>query len=180
MLTATYSLVAIAIEQANVSSFLALTRQAIVTLWSNLHEAEAARIEAALAGLKRFDHYCHQRKVERHVIPAVRGASGEIDRLVGHLDSLSDVGFQLLDNASGQLRLTLERRTTRVRDLCQAMDAYCDCLQQRLRMEEEQLFPIVRCRFSMDDWFALAAKFLGDERDHGSRLRWRDCLERPL
>lgn len=167
MLTATYSLVAMATEQKNATDFLAGIRQAIAGLCSSLPEIDRtrdlSRVEAALNGIARFDRYCHERKVEKYVIPTVRGASREIDRVVGDLESLSGAGVNLLRLASDQMRALFERRGARVLDLCRAMDAYCDCVQQRLRREDEELLPLLGRMLSVDDWFALAAKFLGDE-----------------
>lgn len=165
MLTATYSMVAMATEQARACTILNNTRAAITAMWANAQEGDLARIETALLHLTRFEHYCHQRKVEKFVIPAMRGASHEIDAIVGDLDSLSNVGMHCLNRAAEQWRTIVDRRAQRMAELCGAMELYCDCLQQRLRKEEEELLPLVRRMLSMDDWFALAAQFLGDERN---------------
>ena len=164
MLTATYSLVAMAAEQSMAHDFLARTRQAVAALWSNLHTIELERVHTALLGLRRFDHYCHQRKVERFVIPAVRGSCREIDAIVSDLDCLSGAGMQLLGTAAAELGWTLEQRASHLAQLCRVMESYCECLEKRLRREEEELLPIVRRMFSVDDWFSLAAQFLGDEK----------------
>ena len=165
MLTATYSMVAMATEQTRACNILNSTRAAIDTMWDNVQEDDLARLETALQRLTRFEQYCHQRKVEKFVIPAVRGASREIDVIVGDLDSLSDVGMHFLNRAAEQWRMMFDRRAQRMAALCGAMESYCDCLQQRLRKEEEELLPLVRRILSMEDWFALAAQFLGDERN---------------
>ncbi|MBC7514054.1 MAG: hypothetical protein H7234_06420 [Herminiimonas sp.] len=164
MLTATYSLVAMAAEQSTTYDFLARTRQAVTVLWTNIHTIELERAHLALLGLRRFDHYCRQRKVERFVIPAVRGSCREIDAIVSDLDCLSGVGMQLLGTAAAKLGWTLEQRASHLTELCRTMESYCECLEQRLRREEEELLPIVRRMFSVDDWFSLAAQFLGDEK----------------
>ncbi len=164
MLTVTYSLVAMAAEQTTAYNLLARTRQAVAALWANIHEIELERAHTALLGLRRFDHYCRQRKVERFVIPAVRGSCREIDAIVSDLDCLSGAGMQLLGTAAAELGWTLEQRASHLKQLCRAMESYCECLEQRLRREEEELLPIVRRMFSVDDWFSLAAQFLGDEK----------------
>lgn len=172
MLTATYSLVAMATEQSNASNFLERTRQAVSALWNNVQDADFDRVQTAIAGLARLDQYFHQRKVEKFLIPAVRGISREVDAIVGDLDTLSGVGIKLLNCASEQLRATLDRRSDKVTELCSAMESYCDCLQQRLRREEEELLPLVRRMLSVDDWFRLAAQFLGDEKERRHPLHW--------
>ena len=165
MLTATYSMVAMATEQVRACTILNNTPAAIAAMWGNAQEGDLARMETALLCLTRFEHNCHQRKVEKFVIPAVRGASHEIDAIVGDLDTLSDVGLHCLNRAAEQWRMMFDRRAQRMAELCGAVESYCDCLQQRLRKEEEELLPLVRHMLSMEDWFALAAQFLGDERN---------------
>lgn len=165
MLTATYSIVAMETEQTRACTILDVTRAGIAALWGNLQNEDPRRIETVLLGLARFDWYCHQRKVEKYVIPAVRGSSHEIDAIVGDLDSLSSVGIDFLERAVEQERLMFDRRTSHLIDLCGAMEAYCDCLQQRLRKEEEELLPLVWRMLSVEDWFRLAAQFLDDKRD---------------
>ena len=165
MLTATYSLVAISIEQEQALRCLERIRQAIAALWQDAQAVDPRRLEATLSGLARFDRYCHERKVEKYVIPTVRGASGEIDAVVQQLEGLSGAGLRLLGAAGEQVQALFDRHAVQVRELFAAMEAYCDCLRQRLLQEEEMLLPLVRRMFSVDDWFTLAAKFLGDEQD---------------
>ena len=165
MLTATYSMVAMASEQARACTILDNTRATIAAMWGNLQEGDLARMKMALECLTRFEQYCHQRKVEKFVIPAVRGVSHEIDVIVSDLDSLSSVGMHCLDRAAEQWRMMFNFRAQGMVELCGAMESYCDCLQRRLRKEEEELLPLVRRMLSMEDWFTLAAQFLGDERD---------------
>lgn len=169
MLTATYSLVAMAAERTTSYDFLTRTQQAVAALLTNMHTIERERAYMALLGLRRFDHYCRQRKVERFVIPAVRGICREIDAIVSDLDCLSGVGMQLLGTAAAELGWTLDQRTSHLTGLYRTMESYCECLEQRLRREEEELLPIVRRMFSVDEWFALAAQFLGDEKARRAR-----------
>lgn len=180
MLTATYSMVAMATEQDKVCNFLVRARQAIAALWTNMQEIDLDRLQTAMSGLIRLDQYFHQRKVEKYVIPAVRGSSQEIDALVGDLDSLSGVGLRLLSTAADQLRNAVERHATQARELCCAMDSYCDCLQQRLRREDEELLPLVRRKLSGEEWFSLAAQFLSDEKERRHPLRWLARLPHPV
>jgi hemerythrin-like domain-containing protein len=164
MLTATYSLVAMSIEQKQALRCLEHIRQAVAALWQNPQQIDRQRVEAAFRGLARFDRYCHQRKVEKYVIPTVRGASGEIDAVVQQLEGLSGAGLTLLGAAGEQLQAFFDRQAIQAREMVSAMEAYCDCLRQRLLQEEELLLPLVRRMLSVEDWFLLAAKFLGDEQ----------------
>ncbi len=174
MLTATYSLVAIAIEQKQALRCLDRISKAVAALWQVPLplEQEHEQVAQALGGLFRFDRECHERKVEKYVIPTVRGASREVDAVVRELDELSDVGQTLLGAVGEQMQNLFDRRALQARESCRAMEAYCDCLRRRLLREEELLFPLVWRLLSMEDWFTLAAKFLGDEQKrHAARLR---------
>ena len=172
MLTATYSLGAIAIEQKQALHCLDRTREAITALRQNPLPSDSDCVEQTVSGLSRFDHFCHERKLEKYVIPTVRGASSEVDALVRELESLSGMGLTLLGAVGDQVQTRFERQAKHVCELCRAMDAYCDCLRQRLMREEELLFPLVRRLLSVEDWFTLAAKFLGDEqRRQAAHLR---------
>lgn len=172
MLTATYSIVAMAIEQKEALNCLERIRHAIAALWQNPQQIDPDRIEAAFSGLARFDRYCRERKVEKYVIPTVRGTSCEIDAVVRELECLSGVGLKLLGAAGEQLQALFDRHAVQALELCRAMEAYCDCLRQRLMQEEELLMPLMRRMLSVEDWFTLAATFLSDEqRRQAARLR---------
>jgi hemerythrin-like domain-containing protein len=169
MLTATYSLVAISAEQQNARTALCRLQEHVQGCLEGMHELDLPQVESALNKLAQFDQYCHSRKVERFVIPAVRGATNEIDFLLAELESLSAHGIDILRNAREQLQQMFEQGVIRLSELCSSLKFYCDNLHKRLAKEEEELLPMVGRLLSIDQWFVIAAQFMSDDAAHKRR-----------
>jgi hemerythrin-like domain-containing protein len=169
MLTATYSLVAISTEQKNTRSILHTLHQYIQSCLSKLQELDPGKLESALNKLTQFDRYCHARKVEMYVIPAVRGATREVDSLLAELESMSARGVDILRSVQNQLRQAYEQGIAKINELCNSLEIYCDNLLKRLAKEEEELLPMVGRLLTVDEWFSIAAKFLSDDAENYKR-----------
>lgn len=180
MLTATYSLVAITAEQENVRSTLCKLQQYIQNIWHGIQQIDFAFLDVAFDKLFQFDEYCHRRKIELYVIPALRKATRKVDALLAELDSLSEVGMRILRAARNQLVDAVEAGGTRVHDICLAMELYCDHWLTRLTKEEEELFPVLRSLLSIEEWFAIASQFLSDDAEAEGRRRHALPPSRPL
>ena len=128
-----------------------------------MQEADLPKLESALKKLTQFDQYCHARKVELYVIPAVRGATTEVDSLLAELESMSAHGVAILQSAQEQLHQAFDQGVAKLKDLWRAMEFYCDNLLKRLAKEEEELLPMIGRLLSIDEWFEIAAKFLRDD-----------------
>lgn len=163
MLTATYSLVAISAEQKNVRSILSRLQQYIHNCWKSLQDLDLPLLESAFNKLTQFDQFCHERKVEMYVIPAVRGATREVDSLLAELESMSARGIDILRSVQDQLRQAVDQGVVKINELCKAMEIYCDNLLKRLAKEEDELLPMVGRLLTIDEWFPIAAKFLSDD-----------------
>lgn len=180
MLTATYSLVAIAAEQDNARSVLRSLRQYIQNIWHSIQQIDFVFLDATFDKLFQFDEYCHHRKIELYVIPALRKATRQVDALLAELDSLSENGIRILRSAHNQLADALEVGSTRVHDVCLAMELYCDHWLTRLTKEEEDLFPVLRSLLSIEEWFAIASQFLADDANMEGRRRHGQPPSSPL
>jgi hemerythrin-like domain-containing protein len=163
MLTATYSFVAIAAEQDKTRSMLQRLQQYIQTTWKGLQNIDFAFLETAFSKLMQFDKFCHSRKLEVHLIPALRAASREAEALIAELDSLSASGMTILHSLGELLAKTFDSSAIKVNQICHAMESYCDYLRVRLDREERELIPLARRVFSVEDWFTIAAHFLSDD-----------------
>lgn len=157
MLTATYSLIALSVEQNNARCNLSALQHSIEN--SALPEADRPALEATLDKFTRFDEECHKRKVEMYLIPALRKATHEADPLLDELESLSKLGLCVLRTVRDRLRHALERGVGMMEELLSSMQLYCNNLLHRLALEEE-LLKIAQRAISSEDWFALAANFL--------------------
>jgi len=163
MLTATYSLVAIAAEQENARSRLDRLQQYIHSAWKSLQHIDFGFIENALNKLMQFDKYCRSRKIEMYLIPALRNATHEAESLADELDRLSATATSILRSIGEQLTAAFFSGRISFPEICQAMDLYCRKLAARLEREEQELLPLARIRLSTEEWFAIAAQFLSDE-----------------
>lgn len=170
MLTATYSIVTISTEQNKTRRILHRLQQHIRNAWNGLKNMDLASVEDAFNNLTRFDRYCHSRKVEVHLIPAIRRVTTEADGLLAELEALSASGMHILRSLHEQLRRAFDEGVVRVNEVCSSMELYCSNLQKRLAKEEEELFPLARRLFSIEEWFAIAEKFLSED----ARSRGRD------
>ncbi|HJW54744.1 MAG TPA: hemerythrin domain-containing protein [Burkholderiaceae bacterium] len=169
MLTATYSLVAISAEQKNAQTILRKLRQYIQACVKKLQEVDISKLETMFNKLTQFDQYCHARKVEVYLIPAIRGATHEVDSLLAELESMSARAITILKSVQDHLRQAWGQGVDKIQELYNAMEIYCDNLLTRLTREEQELLPILERLFSIDEWFAIAAKFLSDDADQKNR-----------
>lgn len=179
MLTATYSLVAIAAEQNHTRSKLQRLQQYIQSTWKNLQSIDFGFFETALNKLMQFDKYCRGRKIEMYLIPALRDASSDAAALIAELDGVSASGMRILHSIREQMTAAFFAGHIRFGEICQAMDLYCRKLWIRLDREERELLPMARRLLSTDDWFTIAAQFLSDDGDAEGRRRHRPALRRP-
>jgi hemerythrin-like domain-containing protein len=171
MLTATYSLVALSVEQQKACGTLSALRQYIKNSSRELKDADSTCLESAVDKLSEFDQYCHQRKVEVYVIPAIRKATREADCLLAELESLSAMGFSILRSVRDRLRMAFEQGAVKIEELCSSMELYCNNLYQRL-VKEEELLQIAQRVISLEEWFAIAASFLSHDAAKDKRKRY--------
>jgi hemerythrin-like domain-containing protein len=162
MLTATYSLVALAAEHDNARGILSRLRQYIETSWKGLQNVDFGFLNSAFDKLMQFDKYCRERKIELYLIPAMRNASREAEALIAELDLLSAKAGAVLRWVGEQLRAALDMGRLKVNELCDAMESYCRYLTTRLDKEEKELLPLAHRVLTVEDWFSIAAQFLAD------------------
>lgn len=174
MLTATYSLVAIAAEQDNARGVLSRVRQYIQATWKGFQNIDFAFLENAFNKLMQLDSYCRSRKLERYVIPALRNASRDAETLIAELEALSRKGMTLIRMVRDQLAASFEFNAVKANEICEAMECYCHHLSVRLEREERELIPLARRLLSIDDWFKIASQFLADESRGRGKGRYRD------
>lgn len=163
MLTTTYSLATLSVEQKNARSTLAKLQQHIRSLWQDMQSLNHACMESTLMKLEQFEEYCHRRKVEAYLIPAIRKSTHKADGILAELESLSSSAVSILQSMQEQLKRAYEHGAQELSKLCSAMDLYCNNLLTRLTREEEELFPLVRGLLPTEEWFQIAARFLSDD-----------------
>jgi hypothetical protein len=168
MLTATYSLVALSVEQRNARCTLSAVQQFLRGAEGEAERLDADDLQKAVQTLTQLDEYCHERKVELYVIPAIRQATHEADPLLDELEWLSSRCMDILRSLRASVGVAIDQGTARVEEIRHAMDMYCNNLLQRL-LKEEELFQIAGRVLSVEGWFSLASNFLNDDARHTQR-----------
>lgn len=171
MLTTTYSLVALSVEQNNAKGGLSALHQYIKSSTERLDDSGPDVLESAVDKLAQFDQYCHERKVEVYVIPAVKKATREADTLLAELEQLSSAGINIVRSVRDALRMVCEQGSAKIEELCSSMERYCANLYQLL-IKEEELFKIAQRVITIDEWFAIAANFLSYDAENDRRKRY--------
>lgn len=173
MLTATYSLVAIATEQDKARSLLQRLQQFIETSWKRLQHIDFGFFEAAHQKLLHFDHFLRRRKLEQSLIPMLRQAGREAHQLLAELDAQAEKAASALRIVAREAGARVEMNTGRIMRLSEAMHSYCAYAAARLQLEEQALLPLARRLLSVEDWFRLAAEFLsqGEGRTRAAHSR---------
>jgi len=125
MLTATYSIVALKVEQKKARWNLSALQHTIMTSLKNLKTASGLDVESILNRLTQFEQYCHQRKMEIFVIPALRKITHEADTLLEELDSLSSRSLAILRSLREKLQEAMRQGALKIGTLCLAGVVLC-------------------------------------------------------
>ncbi|HVL75021.1 MAG TPA: hypothetical protein VM406_03320 [Noviherbaspirillum sp.] len=169
MLTATYSLVAIAAEQEKTRTMLNRLQQFLDAAWSGLQNVDFGFLESGYHRLLQFDQYLRERKIERFLIPVLRGTGREAELLIAEMESLRHKSIGYLREAGALLASRTDFGRLQVSRVCESMSAYCSQAASRLTLEEQSLLPLARRLLSVEDWFRLASDFLSRDSAPGRR-----------
>lgn len=159
MLTATYSIIALKIEQNRACWTFSSIQQYILSSIRNIKNTSGIDFESMLNRLTQFEQYCHQRKVEVFVIPALRKITREADALLAELESLSEASVTLLRSLREKLQQVLTNGSLVVDEICASLEQCCAHFYRRL-MREEELVQIAERVIPAEEWFGIAAGFL--------------------
>ena len=165
MLTVTYALVTLSVEQKKSRSNLSSLRQQIQLCAEKHGTTDRSFIESILYQLVQFDEACRWRNLELYVIPALARATTEAQALIAELELLSSTGESILRSVRSRLWQAYEQGSDGIKELCSAMDRYCHSLCQRLAKEEEELLPMAQRVISNDEWFDIAAQFISHDAE---------------
>lgn len=168
MLTATYVLLTLSIEQKKERHFISRLLQHVQSVSRQRQDIDPAFIESQLNELTRFAEARHQRKVEACLMPVLRTASRDAGVLLADLESLSRLGGAMLGAARKCLRRAMRRSSSQGKLLCRTIDLYCHNLLKRLDKEEQELLPLARRVISSEQWFTIGSMFLAHDQDGGT------------
>ncbi|KFI08970.1 hypothetical protein [Massilia sp. BSC265] len=170
MLTSTYTLVTLSIEQASARIGL----QSLLERWqgSSRQHAKPTPREMKLAcdTLRVAFDNCYWRKLDKFVVPALRRAGAADDAVAGLLAELDALTLAAIEARADA------HAAAAVHDpgFSAALERCCNLLLKRLEREERELFPLARVHVPSEVWFAIANQMLiqdawqNENRGYGS------------
>lgn len=163
MLTATYILVSLSVEQASIRmSLLAFQKYMHVQL-RHQRQLSLAQLQYAGDWLDRLYQGGYWRKVEMYLIPAIRQAAPHADGLLNEINGLNHAALESINIVQQRAGAAIEHSELQAEQLCAAIDAFCAALLQRLEKEERELFALARKVIVGEAWFAIAYQFLAHD-----------------
>ncbi len=160
MLTATYTLVALSVEQASVRMGLKSLQQLIHTNFAHQGVLSPSQVTQACDAVRRLYESCHWRKLDMFLIPAIRRATNTADALLQDLEELGRAGADAVGLLAIRLGAMPVDTPAKVRQFCAAIEAFCSATSQRVDLEEQRLFPVARSVISGEAWFSIANQML--------------------
>ncbi len=161
MLTATYTLVALSVEQTSVRSGLQSLRQMLHACYLGQAALTVAQVDYAATAMQRLYDACHWRKLDKFLIPAVRRATRLADDLLAELDALSVQSSDALAVSTAFAGAIDD--AVHVEAFCGVVTTFCNVLLTRIEREEQELFPLARAAVTGEAWFALANQMLAHD-----------------
>lgn len=163
MLTATYTLVALSVEQASVRMSLQSFQKYMRSTLMEQNSITLGQLEYACETLNRLYHACHWRKIERYLIPAIRQATERADQLLDELGRLNQMALdaiRTLQSLQSQYGALADGRDQHVGRICDSIEAFCAAMLQRLEKEEQELFDVARRVIGGEAWFSIANQLM--------------------
>ena len=167
MLTATYILVSLTVEQASIRMSLLAFQKYMHAQLRQQSELNLAQLQYAADWLSRLFQGGYWRKVEMYLIPAIRQATPHADGLLNELNGLNHAALESINVVQQRAGAAIDTSGLQAGQLCTAIDAFCAALLQRLEKEERELFALARKVIVGEAWFAIAYQFLA----HDARAR---------
>jgi hypothetical protein len=149
MLTATYTLVALSVEQASVRVSLQSFQKYLQANFLYQSALTPGQVDFTWKALQRLYDTCHWRKIETFLIPAIRHALPSPTQLFSELESLNGACADLLG-------VVEQCRAARQVDSEAKVLQFC-------QVEEKQLFPLARSVITGEAWFSIANRMLASD-----------------
>ena len=163
MLTATYILVSLTVEQASIRMSLLAFQKYMHAQLRQQSELNLAQMQYAADWLSRLFQGGYWRKVEMYLIPAIRQATPHADGLLNELNGLNHAALESINVVQQRAGAAIDHSELQAEQLCAAIDAFCAALLQRLEKEERELFALARKVIVGEAWFAIAYQFLAHD-----------------
>jgi hemerythrin-like domain-containing protein len=176
MLTATYTLVALSVEQANVRVSLQSLQKLLESNFAHQHALTPGQVTYACDVVKRLYESCHWRKLDLFLIPAIRHATRDADDLLRSLEELGRTAADAVGVLAIKLGSTAIDSAGKVAQFCEAVESFSAATLKRLELEEKKLYPVARSVISGEAWFSIANQMLA----HDAYVQESRPLRHPL
>lgn len=167
MLTATYTLVSLSVEQASIRVSLLSFQQYMHAQLRQQRQLTLAHLDYAGDWLNRLYQFGYWRKVDQYLIPAIRQATPHADGLLAELNRLNHAALDSVNlvqrRAMAAVDSSEQQLEQQMEQLGAAIDSFCTALMARLEMEERELFALARRVIAGEAWFAIAYQFLAHD-----------------
>ena len=161
MLTSTYTLVALSVEQTTVRAALQSLLDELRALPGDFSTLAAGRAAQLCTALRQAYDNCHWRKLDKFLVPVLRRSTAAADGLLAELERLSGQAAAAMGVAEACVGAA-DRPVPR--DVfCGAIEGCIAALRRRLEREEHELFPLARAAVGGDAWFAIANQMLAHD-----------------
>jgi hemerythrin-like domain-containing protein len=177
MLTSTYTLVVLSVEQTTVRSALQSVARGLHALPdedATLAPGQAAQL---CAELRQVVDDCHARKLDKYLVPALRRDTCAADGLLRDLEQISNAASDSL--AAAEACVDAGVRGVDGASFREAVERCIAALRCRLEREEHELFPMARSLVRGEAWFAIANQMLAHDALARERSGARRGRARP-
>ncbi len=163
MLTATYTLVALSVEQTRVRVGLQSLQQLLQSNFINQSALTPGQVHLACDAVRRLYESCHWRKLDMFLIPAIRNATSSAAALLRDLDDLGRAAADAVGVLAIKLGSAAVDTAGKVAQFCSVVEEFCSATLRRLELEEQELFPVARSVISGEAWFSIANQMLAHD-----------------
>lgn len=178
MLSATYALVALSVEQANVRVSVSQFQQFIDTQLMQKRGLDHGGMKYLMKKMAHLYERCHLRKIDLYLMRSVRSACQGGHLLLAELESLNHLALSAFRSVRERLQQALQQNAgqheANLDELHAFLKLYCKTQLIKLEKEECELFALARRVLPTPVWFELAESFLLHETE---RLEQRRSFE---
>ena len=160
MLTATYTLVALSVEQSSVRLSLLSFQKYVRSTLMQQNSITLSQLEYACENLNSLYQACHWRKTEMYLIPALRETTERADALLDELNHLNQAALAAIRTLQERMGIIADARDFRVEQVCDSIETCCASLLKRLEKEEQELFAMARGLIGGETWFSIANQLM--------------------
>ena len=122
MLTVTYSIVALELEQKKVRWNFSSLQKYIRNSIRNFRSAGGVDSEQLVNRISQFEQYYQQRRMAVFLIPVLRQCTHEADALLDELEKLNVASVTLVTSLRQRLQLALTKGAAMIEELCASLE----------------------------------------------------------